>query len=61
MHHHITGPFWGNVAIIIVAGLITLACFGAMFRMIFRPGEKNRGHAKYIIFRDGIFRDDQEG
>lgn len=52
MHHHLTGPFWGNVAIIAIAGTITLACFAAMFRMLWRPGETDRHHAKYTIFND---------
>ena len=51
MHHHLMGPFWGNVAIIAIAGAITIACFAVMFRMIFRPGEKDPHHAKYDILR----------
>ncbi len=51
MHHHLMGPFWGNVAIIAIAGAITIGCFVAMFRMIFRPGEKDPHHAKYDILR----------
>lgn len=53
MHDHLIGPFWGNVAIVVLAGTITLACFGAMFRMLWRPGEKDRRHAKYAILQDG--------
>jgi hypothetical protein len=51
MHHGFMGPFWGNVAIIAIAGAITLACFAAMFRMLFRPGERDPRHPKYMILR----------
>jgi hypothetical protein len=52
MHHHLTGPLWGNIVILIIAGIITLGCFGAMLRMLWRPGETNPRHAKYDIFRN---------
>ena len=52
MEHHLSGPFWGNVVIIAVAGTVTLACFVAMVRMLFRPGENDPGHAKYGILSD---------
>ncbi len=51
MHHHLMGPFWGNVAIIAIAVAITIGCFVAMFCMISRPGEKDPHHAKYDILR----------
>lgn len=52
MHHPLSGPFWGNVIIIAVAGAITVACFVAMFRMLFHPGEMDKRHPKYHILRD---------
>jgi hypothetical protein len=52
MHHHLSGPFWGNVIIIAFAGAITVACFAAMFWMLFHPGETGERHPKYDILRD---------
>jgi hypothetical protein len=52
MHDHLIGPLWGNVMIVAVASAVTLACFGAMFWMLFRPGETNRHHPKYDILQD---------
>ncbi len=52
MDHHLMGPFWGNVMIIGLAGSITVACFIAMLRMLFSPGETDRHHPKYNILRD---------
>lgn len=52
MHHHLIGPFWGNILIVGVAGAITVACFVAMFWFIFHPGEKDRHHPKNAILRD---------
>ncbi len=52
MTHHITGPFWGNVAIIGIGGAITLACFAAMVWFLLRPGETERQHPKNDILRD---------
>lgn len=52
MHHGIMGPFWGNAAIILIAGSITIGCFGAMFRMLIRPGERDPRHPKYMILPD---------
>ncbi|MEO8123213.1 MAG: hypothetical protein ABI633_04130 [Burkholderiales bacterium] len=52
MTHHMTGPLLGNLIIIGVGGLITLACFAAMFWMIFRPGERDPKHPKYDILNE---------
>lgn len=52
MPHHITGPFWGNIAIMGIGGAITLACFVAMFWFLFRPGETDRRHPKHQILND---------
>jgi len=54
MQHHLIGPFWSNVVIIGLAGAITVACFAAMFWMLIRPGETDRGHAKYSVLRDDL-------
>lgn len=51
MHHHLIGPYWGNVIIIGVAGAITLSCFVAMFRMLRHPGETDPHHPKYAVLR----------
>ncbi len=52
MNHHLLGPLWGNVVIIALAGIITVACFAVMFWMLFRPGETDRRHPKYDILRE---------
>lgn len=53
MHHDaLIGPFWGNVIIIVMAGAITVACFMAMFWMLFYPGETDPHHPKYDILRE---------
>ena len=52
MHHHLIGPLWGNVMVIVAAGTITVACFIAMFWMLLHPGETDRHHPKYDILRD---------
>ena len=52
MAHHFPGPLWGNLIIIGVAGIITLACFAAMFWMILRPGETDPDHPKFGILND---------
>ena len=52
MHHALSGHLWGNIAIIAACGTITVACFAAMFWMIFHPGETNRDHPKYSILGD---------
>jgi hypothetical protein len=52
MHNHLSGPLWGNILIIALAGAITLVCFAAMFRMLFHPGETDRHHPKYDILRN---------
>ena len=52
MHDHLIGPLWGNVIIVAVAGAVTLGCFVAMFRMLFRPGETDPRHPKYEILHD---------
>ncbi len=52
MHDALSGPFWGNVVIVAVTGVITLGCFVAMFQMLFHPGETDRRHPKYEVLRD---------
>ena len=52
MHDHLIGPLWGNIIIIAIAGVITVACFVVMLWLLFCPGETNRRHAKYAILRD---------
>jgi len=52
MHDHLIGPLWGNVVIVAVAGTVTLVCFVAMFRMLFRPGESDPHHPKYDVLHD---------
>ena len=52
MDHHLSAPLWGNLLIIGLAGVITLACFAAMVWMLFRPGECDPGHRKYLILSD---------
>ena len=52
MHHELIGPLWGNLVIIALAGIITLACFVAMLWMLIRPGETDHHHCKYTILRD---------
>jgi hypothetical protein len=49
MHHHLAGPLWGNIIVIVIGGAITIACFAAMFWMMFRPGERDPNHPKYKI------------
>lgn len=55
MVHPMAGPLLGNIIIIGVGGLITLACFAAMLWMIMRPGEEDARHPKY-----GVLDDDHE-
>lgn len=49
MHEHIMGPFWGVVAVVGIGGAVTVACFVAMFWMLFRPGEDDLNHVKRQI------------
>lgn len=51
MHHHLIGPYWGNVTIIGIAGAITIACFVAMYWMLRYPGETDPRHPKYTVLR----------
>ena len=51
MHHHLIGPYWGNVIIIGIAGAITIGCFAAMFWMLRHPGETDPHHPKYSVLR----------
>jgi hypothetical protein len=51
MHHHLIGPFWGNLVIVCIAGSITAACFMAMFRMLAHPGETDHTHPKFMVLR----------
>lgn len=52
MHDHSIGPVLGVVIIVALAGAVTLVCFVAMFRMLFRPGETDPHHPKYEVLRD---------
>jgi hypothetical protein len=52
VHDHLIGPLWGNIMIIAMAGVITVACVVAMLWMLFRRGETDRRHAKYAILRE---------
>ena len=52
MHDHIMGPFWGNVVVVAIGGAITIACFAAMFRMLFHPGEHDPDHVKRRILHE---------
>lgn len=52
MTHHLTGPLIGNIIIIAIFGLGTIACFVTAIAMLLRPGEKNKDHPKYRILRD---------
>ncbi|MEO8250523.1 MAG: hypothetical protein ABI589_14265 [Burkholderiales bacterium] len=52
MAHHLSGPPWGSLIIIGLAGIITLACFAAMFWMLVRPGESDPKHPKYDILNE---------
>ncbi len=51
MHNMMMGPLWGEILVVSIAGIITIACFAAMFWWIFRPGEKDPHHPKYAILR----------
>jgi hypothetical protein len=51
VHHHLIGPYWGNVIIIGIAGAITVACFAAMLWMLRHPGETDPHHPKYAVLR----------
>ncbi len=51
MQNMLMGPMWGIIAVATVVGLVTLACFIAMFRYLTHPGEHNPDHPKYSILR----------
>lgn len=51
-HQMMAAPWLGNLIIIVLAGGITVACFVAMFWMLWRPGEADRLHPKYDILRE---------
>ena len=52
MEHHLSGPLWGNIIIIALGAVITLACFAAMIRMLLHPGEADRNHPKHDVLKD---------
>ena len=52
MEHHLSGPFLGNLIIVLFAGTITIGCFVAMFWMLFYPGETDPRHPKYSVLHD---------
>jgi hypothetical protein len=45
------GSVLGNVIVIALTGMVTLACIVAAFWMVIRPGERNPDHPKYRILR----------
>lgn len=42
----------GNLVIVTVFGVGTIACFAVAIRMLVKPGEKDKNHPKYLILRD---------
>ncbi len=42
----------GNLLIVGVLGLGTVACFIAAIVMLIRPGEQNEDHPKYLVMHD---------
>lgn len=42
----------GNLLIVAIFGLGTVACFAIAVRMLVRPGEKNPDHPKYRVLHD---------
>lgn len=51
MQHMMMGPLWGEILVVSIAGIITIACFVAMFWWMAHPGEKDPRHPKYQILR----------
>lgn len=52
MMESMSAHWLGNLAILIVFGLGTVACFAAAVRMLVEPGEKNPDHPKYRVLHD---------
>ncbi|WP_188074580.1 hypothetical protein [Pusillimonas sp. ANT_WB101] len=50
--HHMTGPLLGNIIIIALFGLSTVACFVVSIALLLYPGEKDTDHPKYRVLRD---------
>ena len=50
MDHQLTGSLLGHVVITVIAAMVTLLCFLAMFKLLFRPGEKDPRHPKCRVF-----------
>ena len=42
----------GNLLLLFVFGVGTIACFAAAIRMLIHPGEQNRDHPKYSILKN---------
>ena len=49
MEHHLTGPLWGNVIIMGIAGGIAIGSLLAAIRLLIRPKETNPRHPKFLI------------
>jgi hypothetical protein len=47
-----SAPCIGILAVILIAGKVTIACFVAMFWMLLKPGETDTRHPKYRVMRD---------
>ena len=52
MEHAMTGPLLGHIVVAALAGVVTLVCIVAALKMLFRPGEKDPKHPKYLVLRN---------
>jgi hypothetical protein len=49
--HGLTGPLLGNIIVVTLGGIITIACIFLALRMVFRPGELDPEHPKRRILQ----------
>ncbi len=52
MDHSLTGSLFDHLVAATIAGAVTLVCIGAALKMLFRPGEKDPRHPKYLVMRN---------
>lgn len=50
-HHALPGPLIGNIIVVTLASVVTLACFVIALHMLIRPGEEDRNHPKYRVLK----------